>query len=478
MDNLKSYKIRFIEQFKEYSKIGLFSSVIIALSCLILFYVIAEFVGSIYTLGFGFALFSIYLIINNFNSWVYLYIIALPGYLFFSAEGIGAEDIIYMFLYNIGLYYWFFHEVCIKKRRIVEDKKDWFFLFVFGIIALHPVVAYFNEVSFLDAYREFAISSLVLFYFPLKYLIRNEKDFKRFILILVVIIIFIDIMQLYRTYDAFKSAKQVWELSKASRMNQTIISMVILISLPLTLYTKSLKYKILGFIFVAFNMAMLISTLTRSYWVATFLSVMFMMLFFPPKKNILIVSTGILSIIIISTLSYLVLQDKAVYAYKLFEKRFSSIYETGIRKNQSLNARTVEYEAVYKRINDYPIGGSGAAKTYAYYSPIDLEKWESANIHSTYISLTYRYGFIIAFAYLLVFGIYFFDALIAIYKSKESFYRYLLIGALSTWVMFGLTNFASSLVLTREGVVVISISLALITTAKNKLEKENIKILK
>jgi len=467
--NIKSYKERLIEQFANTTKIGLFNSIMIVLSTLILFYIIAELISPLYLLGVGIALLGIYLIINSYNNWIYIFIIALPGYLFFSEEGLGAEDIVYMFLYNFGLLYWFIHTIFIKKERIIENRKEWFLLFIFIILAVHPIVAFYNDVLIINAYREYAITSLTLFYFPLKMLFKDKKEFKKFLILLVIIVILIDFIQLYRTYSAFKSATQVWELSKATRMNQTIISMIILLALPITLFVKSKKYKLIGFLFVAFNIAMLISTLTRSYWVATFLAVIFMMFFLSSKKNIFIVFSGVFGFIIIFGIGYIVLQEKTILAYKLFEKRFTSIYSTSIRKNQSLNARTVEYEAVYRIIEEYPIGGVGAAKSYAYYSTLDFHKWESANIHSAYISLTYRYGFIIAFAYFLIFFIFFVDGVLALYKTRDNIYKYFLLGALSTLIMFALTNFVSSLVLTREGVIVMAISLAILTTAKNYL---------
>lgn len=408
----------------------------------------------------------IYLVTKNTKVWLYTLAIVLGIFFQSAGEGISVLDVI-VGSYLLGsVILWFFYHLAIKKIHIVRNKGDWLILSFLILMPLNLAVTIFNDADAELWLREYLMMFVMLLYFPIRDAIRNEKDFKEFLIVLAFVIVLVGGYQLYDYYIRV-TVKMVYayELIHAMNVNQTLYTSSAVMGLIFLITTDSIKTRIVALLFTGLSVVFLFSTFSRTFWVILLLTVFAMFIIVPGEKKLrLTVYVGVI-ITFIGIMAFLFMKDNITILYEVSKKRLLSTTKAG--QDISLRSRLVEWSVVTDKIISNPLGGNGLGKQFHFYEPITMTTRRTEIIHNGYLYLLYRVGIPLSLFYFGFLVFYLFKAINLISRAKSDFAKSLAYSIIGLFLTLFIANYTSSQFFYRDGLFVTAMVISFICILEN-----------
>ncbi len=404
---------------------------------------------------------------------LWLWTIALSSFVFFRTSDvkIGVGDVIFGIFIIAGTYIWLFWKLLIQREKLIDSIADWFIILFYIGMLLNLGVAMLNDVKFINWFREYALFSNILLYFPFKYYLKDKKDIITILVLFGISVFFAaaDQVRMYREI-ALAQAIYAYQLGTSVRLNQSLFSSTIFFAVILSLLPMSKIKRLLlwGVAFAA--IAGLVVSFSRSFWV--FVIFAFMLFFIYLSKNhkkIIVIALGFL-MLVGSVTFFTFFKEKADLMLMVLTERLTST--TKGTKDVSLKLRLVEYEEVVERINENPLFGNGLGKKIKFYVPFLHITTITHNIHNGYLFAAYRLGIPLTLIFLFILGYNTFVAEQLARKLKNPFYKNLLLASFVSLLLLIAASMLSNQFFSRDGGMILALTFAFVANAKKKYDKK------
>lgn len=341
--------------------------------------------------------------------WLGILLLGLPLFLTDTGKDISVTETISGGLYTISLFMWLVWRIGSNKPGLIRSWPD-FLLVLFVVLAIGNVaIAKFNGTALLGWGVDWSYFMLMLYYFPLREEFgKDERSFSQFIALCGSSAVLMSVYSAYnfknRMAENMVYAYQI--TASRSALLGPIFLLAICVGIAVVFHTN-IKGKILTFAFLLINIGALIITFTRTLWVFVFVCLFIIMLFLRVRQNasIIVSSTALVGTTVV--LFYSFNPKLAEIAVRLVQKRFASSTQLS-GGDHSFETRLIEVNNAWKKVKQYPLGGSGLRARFVTWQPI--EGWHNtvAFVHIGYVGLIHKVGFplaIILFSALIGFTI-------------------------------------------------------------------------
>lgn len=397
--------------------------------------------------------------------WVYLIAVCTIPFLTTSAEGLSVADVVLGVVYLGGLIWWFYYILFIKKDKIVQNTADWLIIFFYIAAFGSVIIAYLNDVDFIDAFKEYANFSITLLYFPIRYYFNTKDDLKKLLIVFAASIFIVELIHFYRYYvAATTNLVYAYQLARTVKTNQALFTAAAISGVVFFFYTKGLLSRIMLGIYAGLSTAALITTFSRAFWIVLLLQITILFFILPLRKKI---ELGILSVTlsaIVLLLAFLFMKENTKLLLGVVEARFVSAGRG--TQDISVQARFAEYEAAFVKMKENPLGGNGFFKSFSYLDPLTGFTLTAPRIHNGYLYLIYRVGFPLTIAYLAFFLFYFIKSIKYMILVQDRFHKAAAIAAFMFLLLITITNFVTPVLSFRDGIFVIILSVVFIGAAE------------
>ncbi len=404
----------------------------------------------------------------------WLYTVTFSTFIFFgeSDKGISTLDIITGLFFVGGLFVWFFCEIFINKRRIIENHWEFLYLFLYLIIPFFYFALY-EHLLFLDFIRGYLLYVLVLYYFPMKKILTTYEDWNIFVIVFLSSIFISSVKQIYYYYtNVIQNLLYAYQIGSSIRTNQLLFTYAINFIFLFLFEVKSNLNKIILFLFLSFNIIALITSFSRIFWIMTFICTIITFLTYSFRNKIKFIIILLLSLSLFLFSIKLFLKDNFKIGLQVLENRITSSSKG--TKDISAEARFVEWEKVIKLIGESPLLGQGFNKVYSHNSPIDDYTINYSTIHNGYLFLFYNYGIPAGLIILYLFFSKFYQSIFLLFKTRDIQNKTLLLFAIYSLLVFFVVSFFTSEFHKRDDVFLIPLIFALVTFVDNNIKNENI----
>ncbi|MBM2815929.1 MAG: hypothetical protein HW421_2691 [Ignavibacteria bacterium] len=413
----------------------------------------------------------IYIIANFEKTWIYLVCCILPSFFQNQKEGLSSFDIFSIAFLVGGIIIWFIVHVLIYRKKIITNKADWLLLLIFFLLPINFLVSYLNDVPVLEWIRMYGMLSLTLYYFPLKLNFNDKKHLLILLSFLTIVILIVNFGQLYHYYNlSLYKVVYAYQYGGSVRTNQPLFLSVSIFSLLMLLALKKKIYKIPLLILFCLNVASLITTFSRIFWVFFAISIIYSFFYLSNKKKFKIITYTIVAIAMVSLIGYFVVKENIGLFFQVVEQRFSSV-EKGTA-DPSARARFSEYEGAYRYIKLYPLSGNGLGSFFYHFDTLNGNGMRYANIHNGYIFLTYTVGIGTGILFIVVFVMFTIKAEILTRHIKDDIFKILTLSCFLSLFSLLSVQFACTLFFDRTCVFIFAIIFAIISISENQYRKE------
>ena len=450
--------------------IGIFSvTVFCVLLAAILYLTLKNGIG-IYMIGIVLGIAVILFYIKYPKYWIYS--IALISFLFFtpSDQGVGIIDIFYGGFVIAGSMIWIFWKIFVQKEKIIENIADWSILFFYIFVILNLPIALSNNISFMDWVREYILLSSLLIYYPVKYYLKEKKDFQYLLIAfgISMMILSYDHFRYYKS-EAISQAVYAFQLGTSVRSHQALFCSGIFFSILFFVTSKKNLLKIVFILCTAIFAGVLLLSFSRTFWFFAFFEVLLFLIYITRKQRILLI-VGLLVIALLGSVTLVtVFKGNSKIMMQIIENR--AVSATKGTKDLSFHLRLLEYEQAEKGIKSSPFGGTGLGGVINFYEPVNHLTFHTKNIHNGYYFFIMSLGLPLTI-FLFFPGIYYIiTGEPMIRKSKDTFYKSILLASVCSIVIILTGNLLSNQLMIREGAMILGISYGLISSIRNQLKQ-------
>lgn len=402
--------------------------------------------------------------------WTYSLFFLSGAFLSGDSEGITAFDVAAGVFYVFGLMIWMFWALIVSKRKILKNSADWLIIFFFIMCVFMSVISFANDLDFLTWARELSVYLIILIYFPVREYFTKKKDFVR---LLAVFSVSIFALSFYEVYDYYVNglSKVVYAFQMSDRSTNNAILTLAPFSGVVFLLDRRKPYLTIYLIaYTVVTFIGLLSTFSRTFWIMFFFCLFVLFLYTTIRKKILLTLYFLIVVGLFSLLGYLLMKDNFMLLLGMAENRITSAKRgTG---DISMKARYAEWDSVIEKIMEHPLGGNGLGKTFRFYNVIFTTTIETQVIHNGYLSMAYRLGIPLALCFFFVHFYYMIKAEKYARKLKDGFYKSIAFIALSGLLIMLVSNLLGPLYYTRNGMMVMAFSFAIIGFIDLKIRKE------
>lgn len=405
---------------------------------------------------------------------VWLYSIAVICSYFFAGreEGLSGIDVVLGAAIFGSLFSWFFWILVIKKENLIKNLADVMISLFFILLIANFFVALINNVDPLDWIRETIIVSIVLYYFPFRYYLKEKKEINTILVMFALATLVVALLQLNEYRKAMSDVVYAYQLLKSVKQNQTLFVAATSVGIAFFLYHRKITLKIATLLFSGIALISLISTMSRTFWIILLFNLILIFFMVSQKDKLkMVLLTLTFSIIAISTV-FIVFGDKADIMITLLENRLSSSTQ-GV-KDPSVLARVYEYDEMLSRIADNPIGGYGMNASIRFFNPIEQETQTTSINHNGFFFLFFRVGIPMALLYILPLLYWTYRSFRYSIVIKDPYYKNLTIAFFSCLMLIIIANFPSTQLDTRDAVFVTALAYAIIANVIEKYESKRI----
>lgn len=341
--------------------------------------------------------------------WLGLLLLGLPLFLTDTGKDISVTETISGCLYTMSLLIWLIWRIGSNKPSLIRSWPD-FLLVLFVVLALGNVaLAKFNGTALLGWGVDWSYFLLMLYYFPLREEFgKDERSFTQFIRLCGLAAV---LMSAYSAYN-FKNrmAENMVYAYQITASRSALLGPIFLLAMCIgiaVVFHTSIKGRLVTFAFLLINLAALILTFTRTLWVFLFVCTFIIMLFLRFRQNTTIIVSSLVIAGSTVALFYTFNPKLADIAVRLVQKRFTSSTQLS-GGDHSFETRLIEVNNAWRKVEQYPLGGSGLRAKFVTWQPI--EGWHNtvSFVHIGYVGLIHKVGFplaIILFSALIGFTI-------------------------------------------------------------------------
>ena len=438
----------------------------------VLLFLTFKFNLQFYSLAIVIGLIYAYLLLYFPKIWLYS-VLVLSGVFFnLSSEGLSIFDVLFAGLFIGSNALWLINKVLLKREKIAHNLGDFLILSFFFLLIFNFVVAFLNNNDLMLWLREYFMFSIVLIYFPIRDILKDEKDIKSFLKVFAVVVVFCGFYQIYLYYNRINTdLVYAYELKHGYNFNQTLYTIASIYGFVFTFFQLKKRDELLSIIFTGIVVVSLIATFSRTFWVTLAAVIFILFLFFPSKKKVKIVVylSVILGIFFIS--AYLLMKDNLMIFLEVIINRFTSSAEG--KQDLSVVARLMEWTEVIKQIFNQPLYGKGLGGKFSFYSVIVTHSLHTDIIHNGYLFILFRAGIPLSlfyFGFIVFYTIRAYDNLIF---TKTGFLRPLAISNLTSILTMYVVNFTSSQFFYRDGIFITSFIVLMISLNSFLIKKQN-----
>lgn len=408
--------------------------------------------------------------------WLYTVTFLTISFFGESADGISVIDVLTGLFFIGGLAVWFFTEVIVNRRKIIESRWEFIYLNFFLLLPLTFIGLYDNDLTFIDWFRGYIMYSVMLYYFPFKKILTKKEDWYIFAHIIIVVAFFTGLKQIYQYYtNIIQDLKYAYQIGTAIRNNQLFFSTILSFVFLTYFKIKSITKQVLLFVVVSIIIIALATSFSRIFWASTSVCILIsFLLYYKPfdklKFFIIVAATAGIFYFALS----LFLKDNLTIGLTLLNKRVTSS-QKGI-KDPSAEGRFVEWAKVIQKIKESPIVGQGINKNFNYNSPIEENSVQRNTIHNGYLHLLYFFGIPLGLTYLGLYLFKLYQTLFLAFQVKDKELKIIIISLLYFFFIFFFVSFMTSEFHKRDDVFLAPIIFALVYFIQNN--KEELKYLK
>jgi hypothetical protein len=440
------------------------------------FYVGIEGLNGIIILGMIISSLVLILVLKIEKFWIYSLFALAPVYFYGTKPGISPNDIFMSVYMTSFLFFWFINTIIIKKEKIIHSTADWLLIFFYLLSLLSMVISLLNDITFIDWAREFSLYSVCLLYFPLKYYIKEKKEIQLLLIIFAISIFLSDFYQVYMyKQTALQDVLYAYQLGNSVRLNQAIFTSAAFMGFIFAIFAKTLLNKLMLFIFSFMTTIALVTSFSRTFWIIIALEIFLSFLILPMKKKREIITMAIVVSTLFISISFLVFKENSQIFLKVAENRLTSSSKG--TKDESVQARFVEYESAFKEIKKYPIAGNGLGARLNIYDYFTLKTAKQGNIHNAYIFIMHRWGIVIGLIFVSIIIINFFTSLNGLFKLKNEFYKIIAFGAVGGYMTLLISGFTTAMYFYRDSQFVLAMIFFFTHVINQQLKEERVKII-
>ncbi|MFA6990010.1 MAG: O-antigen ligase family protein [Candidatus Gastranaerophilaceae bacterium] len=426
----------------------------------------------LYVFGIVVGLLYFYLLITSPKFW--LYSIGLSTGIFFhsTSEGVSVLDLLFGFLYSGSIIVWFIWQIIFLRKKVIRNFGDWLVLAFFFFLIFNLFISYLNDVNLLLWIKEYFMYSIVLIYFPIRSIIKTEKDLLRFLIFYSFIVIASGAFQIFQYYNRLtEDFVYAYEMKHGININQTLYTAASIYGFLFTFHQTNKKKELLVLLFTSLAIISLIITFSRTFWVVLALAILVFFVLFPLRKKGKIIIYLIMLVSFFAVFGYLFIPEKMYLLVNIIGIRFSSSADGA--KDISFVDRLMEWKQVIKKISENPLGGNGLAMKFHFYDVISKKTAFTEIIHNGFLYLIYRAGIPTAlfyFSFLIFYTIKAWDNLI---KSTSNYLKALSLSNFAVIIILYAVNFTSPQYFFRDGIFVTAFIIAFIGINENILNNKN-----
>ncbi len=383
----------------------------------------------------------------NERYWVYL---AILSHLLFMVDAtpdtIGIGEVAFGTIGLAGLAFWFFKEVVIGRRRILESGFDLLLLtFMLASTITTLTANLLHGGDLLQYVKEYGVVVDLLLYFPLKKVTASRRD----VMILIFLFCVVGLVNggvSFLTYrERLAEAVFQWQLAGSrSNLNESTSQALFVVGTTIFAYARTLWMRIASLLMAAGGLVFLLVSFSRSPIVAAVLALMIMVALSPLRNGRRVVVAMLLAIVVGASAAYLIFPQIATSVGQSIVNRVVSVAETG--SDRSFKARLVESSAILNNYFAYsPVLGVGYGVRFKFLDPISGTTIQGVFVHNGYVWSLFKLGIPIALLFYAMLMYPMVRLMVHAPRRHEGFNRALMAGAAGYMICAFIVNFTSNL---------------------------------
>ena len=422
--------------------------------CLLVLYISLITTGTPLFLGlFAFSSLIIYLLLFKPKIWLYSTFLLTAIFTSTTGGGVDTIDFIFIIYFNIFLYIWILWQIFIKKQKLIESKTEWL-LISFYILTLFTVINVVEDnTTFFNWIREYALLTLILYYFPLKKYFNTHKDIIRILIIFGITLLFIDLFQFYIYKQILSNITYAYQAGSSVRNNLYMFVVGSTVSCIFIFYQKKNIYRLLLSILFILTLGALASTFARVFWATAFLNIGIVFLLLNFKEKLKFITYLIISFSVAYLIASIFFGDIFKFILFALETRFQSTSK-GTTDISALS-RIEEWKIVIEKIKQSPFIGNGFGNVFTFKNPITDFMNYSSIIHNSFLHFAYRIGIPLT---IMFFSVFIVNLAKSIYYSikirKDLFYKVLMISVSLSFICLFITGMFTMTFILRDALII------------------------
>ena len=339
-----------------------------------------------------------YAIINE-EFWLLSAILANFPLMVIKTEGLSFLEIAGATYIYLPLIIWFFKKIFIEKKTLFEDLADILFLVFYLTCIFSIVFTKIYDFNILLWFKELAVFSGYLMFFPLRdYYRKNSSGLRNILIMFGILSLMVGgyNLNLYRNKVILATQFfQVWGSRVASTEQVFMFSVLVIISIIFLIKSKKIQFVLLCCLAIYFTA--LVLSFTRSYFAFTLLGMFVIWLLFnkSDKMKMLFWIFGLTVIGLVAM--YLLFGNLVKTIFEAFLNRFTVIKTRDI----SIIQRAIETKAILKQIAENPILGWGLGAKFRRYDLFYETHILNYYAHNGYLYLWYKLGILGIVSYMI-----------------------------------------------------------------------------
>jgi O-antigen ligase len=333
-----------------------------------------------------------------------------------SDPGIQVTEVVYGLYYYAYLFHWYGTRLLAGSRiaRSPLDHMVAVFIVAGGVLGVGTALLFGTPIGLLRG--DLTAFLMLALYFPVKELCRT---YHRGPEIVVGVLLWLGVFLSWQTFRLFRGAVQsavvAWQVADVRfGAVETLILIACFSSLILLLYATRWRERGGLLSVLLFALGALILTRGRTFWVAFALGVGLLLVLLRGRQRIRLVVLTVLGGAGLVTVALLFFGQVADLIFSGTLNRLTMINTQDI----SMQARFVEWRAVWERIVANPILGYGFGTTYEHFDILSLATLVKGFVHNGYLATWYKLGVFGLLLLLLCWGRALFDA-IRVYRDER-----------------------------------------------------------
>lgn len=408
-----------------------------------------------------------------FNPKIWIYSIVLLTGIFTSTSGGGVSgiDVVFIIFFNAFLYLWIIWQIFVKKEKLIESKTDWLLISFYILTILTIITVFENSTLFFEWLREFALLTLILFYFPFKKYITSKKDIFTILILFTVTLLITDLLQFYIYKQILSNITYAYEAGSSVRNNLFIFVVGCTFSCIFIFYQKKTIPRIALTMIMILTLGALASTFARIFWVAIFVNFVAIFILINNKEKFRFLAYFIISVFAAYLIASIFFGDIFKFVIFALESRFESTSKGST--DISALARIEEWKIIFERIKESPFIGNGFGSTYTFRNPISGQNDYTSIIHNSFLHFFFRVGIPLTIMFFSIFIIIFIKSLFYSLKIKiDLFYKILMIAVFLSFVTLFITGMFTMTFILRDALILNAFFFFLVNYVEVKYKKK------